>query len=337
MKRWLAIPILAGACASVRPVPPPPPVDAARVEALRARSSALADEVALLEWQAKAAAEAGNTADAERYARLARTLVEVTETRPEPPECPETSEKPEPMAAPASQPVSQPTEPAPERKRRRRRARPDDNPEAEAPDRSIEALMQERAEALRDLDSQALEPDGRVWLASAQQALIDAQRAVTAGATEKAFEELVRVDEALVALGRALPTTITSTRAAVRRRSGPVDALQLDLQKAGIETSREDSWLIVPVPESRRTELSRKQREQLEGLGRLLRVYPAARLCVRGPDDAKGRADEQAALIRSHLEKREKIDVERFIICSPRLAGVPAKLFVGLTFDRRRS
>ena len=336
----VALCALAAACATPAALPPPPGVDPGRLARLRAEEPELADEVTLLEWQAARAAERGDALGAERYARLARILVARSRTPSPPARCPATETStvasPQPEADAAQARTAKAS--ADKRRRRRRPRPPAARAEAETQP-TLEELMQARAEVIRGLEAVDLGPDGRVWLDAAQRALIDAQRSVAAGARERARQQLSRVDEALAAIGGGETDPVTTAgSSSVSRSLGPLEAFARDLTAAEVRPVVNEGWLVVPIPSSRRADrVTKRQRGSLETLGRLLRVYASARLCVRGPDDRRGRVDEQAAVIRSHLERVEKIEVRRFVPCSPRLSEDAGGLFVGLTFSRRRS
>jgi hypothetical protein len=332
--------MLAG-CVSHGPVTPPPAIDPSRLARARDRQPALTAEVELLEWRAREVARRGDLAKAERFARLARELLLTLEHLPagctERAPSTDTSTVSEGIEAPRSKK---------RRRRRRRRSKAREAAsstlpeEAEAPP-AIEERMQALAVELRRFGQVPLDAGGRVRVDAAQRALIEAQRALAAGAVERAKQHLDRVTQVLAALGAAPPPGAEPPLAAER---DPLSALAKDLEGGGIEAAKGGGWLAVALPEARTPgTVNRSQRERLQVLGRLLRVYGGARACVRASAELPPEAAEPAveALLR-YLRDVEQIDASRFLPCPERgpaaealeaaAASGPGRLLVGLAF-----
>ena len=334
------------ACASSGPVTPPPALAPERLERVQALQPAVASEIELLEWRAREHAAQGDISSAERFARLARTLLESAEQVPASMRlCPDPAAAVDPSLgeaetalATASEEVDE-EEPPPERKRRRRKGskgRKGAGAAASAPSstESLERQMQAFARALRQVDRGELNADGRVRLDAGQRALIEAQRAVAAGAPERARQHLEKVSDSLRAMDRdnlvggsglARTSTVSSLNS--------LEALAKDLERTNVKVNRSRGWLVTAMPKPGGGDpLTKRQQSRLQTLGRLLRVYGGARVCVGTTDAKPEEAERIREAVSNYLRDVEQLSASRFLPCARDL-NTKASLFVGLTFS----
>lgn len=294
---WV-VPLLTGVACATASVAPPPSLDEARIAEVRSVDPAIAEELELLEWEARERARQGDGVGAERRARLARRLLEVSLSRRTCPE-PLASAVPEPPAAetPAPRP----------RKRKRRRpepavALPPASPAPDAP-ASLENELQSLAEGLRAFSPEQLSPTDRVRLGTARQALVEAQEALTAEAPERARLYLDRARDSMHSISGEgdAPSPPRPAR----------EAFAADVTRSLPDAKPDGPSFIVLLETSRVEELTRGERARLEAIGRLFRVYERARLCVGG---RPSHAVHVAAAAR-FLERHERLGA-RVELCS---------------------
>ena len=290
---WVA-PILACVGCATTSVPPPPPLDPARVAQVRKLDPAIAEELELLEWEAQAHAKAGDSLAAGRRARLARRILKVALTK--------TATCPEPRA-PAPVASTQPNAEAPvsrSRKRKRRRTEVLPPPAAvsqpaTAATAPLEAELQSLAEKLRAFSPGALSPTDRVRLGSARQALVDAQEALTAEAPERARLYLERARDSL--------STLSGEREPSSSPRPAGEAFAADVSRSLPDAKADGPSFVVALEASKSDGLSRVERAQLEAIGRLYRVYGRARLCVGG----RSSHEVHLAAASRFLERKERL------------------------------